>query len=84
MLNKIIVSGSRSCLKSGIHFFASAYVCLVYFSVYTIAIKCILSTVYIPLLNIQYNSKVAVINIPEDFENASPYFCTFLANRICV
>ena len=22
-------------------------------------------------------------NILEDFENASPYFCTFLANRIC-
>ena len=21
--------------------------------------------------------------ILEDFENASPYFCTFLANRIC-
>ena len=22
-------------------------------------------------------------SILEDFENASPYFCTFLANRIC-
>ena len=25
---------------------------------------------------------VPVKNILEDFENASPYFCTFLANRI--
>ena len=24
-----------------------------------------------------------LVNILEDFENASPYFCTFLANRIC-
>ena len=26
---------------------------------------------------------VGVYAILEDFENASPYFCTFLANRIC-
>ena len=24
-----------------------------------------------------------VVSILKDFENASPYFCTFLANRIC-
>ena len=25
----------------------------------------------------------SIYHILEDFENASPYFCTFLANRIC-
>ena len=26
---------------------------------------------------------ISTLNILEDFENASPYFCFFLANRIC-
>ena len=30
-----------------------------------------------------YKLSYMVVVILEDFENASPYFCTFLANRIC-
>ena len=30
-----------------------------------------------------YKSRFIANSILEDFENASPYFCTFLANRIC-
>ena len=28
-------------------------------------------------------ARSAILNILEDFENASPFFCTFLANCIC-
>ena len=37
------------------------------------------------LLNIAFGSisLYLISNILEDFENASPYVCTFLANRTC-
>ena len=39
----------------------------------------------VKLQNLRYMKVLNYIicNILEDFENASPYFCTFLANRIC-
>ena len=39
--------------------------------------------VIISKLNITVSSQHLPLHILEDFENASPYFCTFLANRIC-
>ena len=36
-----------------------------------------------PLHIMRGGSAVYYIPILEDFENASPYLCTFLANRIC-
>ena len=53
-------------------------ICIHFFS-------CILKILLILILNKLVYSYIFPLDktILEDFENASPYFCTFLANRIC-
>ena len=46
---------------------------------YYIINKSFRSHVIIPPVHV-----VCIVYILEDFENTSPYFCTFLANRICI
>ena len=48
----------------------------------------LLQTVQVDILALVFiidksKQKKMALFIQKDFENASPYFCTFLANRIC-